>query len=80
MRHMKQMSGIRTIRNFFLNNILLLPVMICMNQLHNRKNFYFFFLGLHRMKLILGDYRILNLHLFHCLDFLYVMQLSANSI
>lgn len=54
--------------------------MIHMHQLHNRKNLFFFFLGLHRMKLILGDYRILNLHSFHFVDFFYVMQLLANTI
>lgn len=75
------MSRIRTIRNHFCNNIPLHPIRICKNQLHNKGNlFSFSSLGVHCKKLVSGDYRILNLHSFHFVDFLYVMQLLPNII
>lgn len=82
MRHMrKQTSGIRTIRNHFCDNILLHPIRICMIYLNKKENlFCFFFLGVHFKKLVLGDYRILNLHSFHFVDFLFVMQLLPNIV
>lgn len=65
------MSRIRKIRNPFCNNIPLHPIRICMNQFHNKVNlFSFSSLGVQCKKLVSGDYRILNLHSFHFVDFL----------